>query len=81
MVIQDSLDSNIHLNFPNLSSFLQEESQLSKVSKDSSKITVEQVHGLMSQVNIDYSFAVRPTFFRMASLSRPAGHQSLQIDL
>ncbi|RRT49075.1 hypothetical protein GW17_00025873 [Ensete ventricosum] len=27
-----------------------EESQLAKITRDSSKITVEQVHGLMSQV-------------------------------
>jgi hypothetical protein len=29
---------------------LQEESQLAKITRDSAKITVEQVHGLMSQV-------------------------------
>lgn len=29
---------------------LQEESQLAKISRDSSKIIVEQLHGLMSQV-------------------------------
>lgn len=32
------------------SSELQEESQLAKITRDSAKITVEQVHGLMSQV-------------------------------
>ena len=31
---------------------LQEESQLAKATKDSNKITVEQVHGLMSQVGL-----------------------------
>lgn len=31
---------------------VQEESQLAKITKDSSKITVEQVHGLMSQVRM-----------------------------
>lgn len=30
---------------------LQEESQLAKITRDSAKITVEQVHGLMSQVS------------------------------
>ncbi|MCO5552005.1 hypothetical protein L7F22_005513 [Adiantum nelumboides] len=34
----------------------EEESQLSKITKDSSKITVEQVHGLMSQVIKDSLF-------------------------
>lgn len=29
----------------------QQESQLNKITRDSAKITVEQVHGLMSQVN------------------------------
>ena len=29
---------------------LQEDSQLAKITRDSAKITVEQVHGLMSQV-------------------------------
>ncbi|XP_024532465.1 COP9 signalosome complex subunit 5a isoform X1 [Selaginella moellendorffii] len=36
--------------------FYQEESQLAKITKDSSKITVEQVHGLMSQVIKDILF-------------------------
>lgn len=31
---------------------LQEESQLTKITRDSAKITVEQVHGLMSQVSL-----------------------------
>ena len=35
---------------------LQEESQLAKISRDSSKITVEQLHGLMSQVIKDTLF-------------------------
>nr|ABK24758.1 unknown [Picea sitchensis] len=34
----------------------EEESQLAKITKDSSKITVEQVHGLMSQVIKDILF-------------------------
>jgi COP9 signalosome complex subunit 5 len=34
----------------------QEESQLAKISRDSSKITVEQLHGLMSQVIKDTLF-------------------------
>ncbi|CAA0821368.1 COP9 signalosome complex subunit 5a [Striga hermonthica] len=34
----------------------QEESQLSKITRDSAKITVEQVHGLMSQVIKDILF-------------------------
>jgi len=37
-------------------SLLQEESQLAKISRDSSKITVEQLHGLMSQVIKDTLF-------------------------
>lgn len=32
------------------SSEFQEESPLAKITRDSAKITVEQVHGLMSQV-------------------------------
>ncbi|KAL6072091.1 proteasome regulatory particle subunit RPN11 [Balamuthia mandrillaris] len=36
-----------------------EESQLAKLTKDSSKITVEQVHGLMSQVMKDVLFNIR----------------------
>ncbi|RVW48396.1 COP9 signalosome complex subunit 5a [Vitis vinifera] len=35
---------------------LQEESQLAKITRDSAKITVEQVHGLMSQVIKDILF-------------------------
>lgn len=31
---------------------MQEESQLTKITRDSAKITAEQVHGLMSQVTI-----------------------------
>jgi len=34
----------------------EEESQLAKISRDSSKITVEQLHGLMSQVIKDTLF-------------------------
>jgi len=36
-----------HIKFSNDS---QEESPLAKITRDSAKITVEQVHGLMSQV-------------------------------
>ena len=36
-----------HIKFSN---DLQEESPLAKITRDSAKITVEQVHGLMSQV-------------------------------
>ncbi|KAF3774085.1 COP9 signalosome complex subunit 5b [Nymphaea thermarum] len=39
-----------------MSPTVQEESQLAKISRDSSKITVEQVHGLMSQVIKDILF-------------------------
>jgi COP9 signalosome complex subunit 5 len=40
----------------------EEESQLAKITRDSSKITVEQVHGLMSQVIKDILFnSVTPT--------------------
>lgn len=40
----------------------EEESQLAKITKDSSKTTVEQVHGLMSQVIKDILFnSVRPS--------------------
>lgn len=34
---------------------LQEESQLAKITRDSAKITVEQVHGLMSQVTSHFA--------------------------
>ncbi|KAF5786375.1 putative Cop9 signalosome subunit 5 domain-containing protein [Helianthus annuus] len=41
---------------------LQEESQLAKITRDSAKIIVEQVHGLMSQVIKDILFnSVRPS--------------------
>lgn len=33
----------------------QQESQLNKITRDSGKITVEQVHGLMSQVILIFS--------------------------
>lgn len=40
----------------------EEESQLAKITRDSSKITVEQVHGLMSQVIKDILFnSIRPS--------------------
>lgn len=35
---------------------MQEDSQLTKITRDSAKITVEQVHGLMSQVTIHSDF-------------------------
>ncbi|KAJ4761335.1 COP9 signalosome complex subunit 5 [Rhynchospora pubera] len=37
-----------------------EESQLTKITRDSSKITAEQVHGLMSQVRIPSGFSYGP---------------------
>lgn len=36
----------------------QEESQLAKITRDSSKITAEQVHGLMSQVRVSIMLRV-----------------------
>ena len=44
---------------------LQEEPALAKITRDSTKITVEQVHGLMSQVynySNALSFLLIPTF-------------------
>ncbi|WZZ80837.1 hypothetical protein YC2023_101409 [Brassica napus] len=37
--------------------FFQEEPPLAKITRDSAKITVEQVHGLMSQVIKDILFS------------------------
>ncbi|KAK5817104.1 hypothetical protein PVK06_022027 [Gossypium arboreum] len=50
---------------------LQEESQLAKITRDSAKITMEQVHGLMSQVikNI--------LFYSVRQSSRSRKEQSL----
>lgn len=45
--------SSWHINFSN---DLQEESPLAKITRDSAKITVEQVHGLMSQVIANTTF-------------------------
>jgi len=36
-----------------------EESQLAKLTRDSTKLTIEQVHGLMSQVMKDTLFNVK----------------------
>ncbi|CAA7398715.1 unnamed protein product [Spirodela intermedia] len=50
-----------------------EESQLAKITRDSSKITVEQVHGLMSQVIKDILFnsPLKPTVTNPNSTSSP----------
>ncbi|CAA7408199.1 unnamed protein product [Spirodela intermedia] len=52
----------------------EEESQLAKIARDSSKITVEQVHGLMSQVIKDTLFnSTRPANWRRTNTtSSPA---------
>jgi COP9 signalosome complex subunit 5 len=62
------------MKLPLFCSFLcftqQEESPLAKVTRDSSKITAEQVHGLMSQVIKDILFnSVHPS--NKASTSAP----------
>ncbi|EYU29172.1 hypothetical protein MIMGU_mgv1a0183042mg, partial [Erythranthe guttata] len=49
-----------------------EESQLTKITRDSAKITVEQVHGLMSQVIKDILFnSVRQSNKSQAESSSP----------
>lgn len=45
-----SLVSNLSDSVFNTFMKWQDESQLAKITRDSAKITVEQVHGLMSQV-------------------------------
>lgn len=41
---------------------VQEESQLNKITRDSAKITAEQVHGLMSQVVYPLQEVILPAF-------------------
>ncbi|KAM0939128.1 putative proteasome endopeptidase complex [Dioscorea sansibarensis] len=56
----------------------QEESQLAKITRDSSKITVEQVHGLMSQVIKDILFnSVRHSNGACPSLTDPSGPEPM----
>ncbi|KAJ0984860.1 hypothetical protein J5N97_003216 [Dioscorea zingiberensis] len=55
-----------------------EESQLAKITRDSSKITVEQVHGLMSQVIKDILFnSVRHSNGASPSLTDPSGPEPM----
>ncbi|XP_010929274.1 COP9 signalosome complex subunit 5 [Elaeis guineensis] len=55
-----------------------EESQLAKTTRDSSKITVEQVHGLMSQVIKDILFnSVRHSSSARGSLSDSSGPEPM----
>ncbi|RZC71115.1 hypothetical protein C5167_034327 [Papaver somniferum] len=54
-----------------------EDSQLSKITRDSSKITVEQVHGLMSQVIKDILFnSVHPNK-GFATVTEPSGPEPM----
>ncbi|XP_068651848.1 COP9 signalosome complex subunit 5-like isoform X2 [Aristolochia californica] len=57
----------------------EEESQLAKITRDSSKITAEQVHGLMSQVIKDNLFnSVHPsTSARMTTTTEPSGPEPM----
>ena len=51
MVLSSYLEDNFILSLNAMwIPLMQEESQLAKITRDSAKITVEQVHGLMSQV-------------------------------
>ncbi|XP_020257021.1 COP9 signalosome complex subunit 5b-like isoform X2 [Asparagus officinalis] len=58
----------------------EEESQLAKITRDSAKITVEQVHGLMSQVIKDFLFnSVRQSSSSKSqpNLSDPSGPEPM----
>ncbi|XP_020090701.1 COP9 signalosome complex subunit 5a-like isoform X1 [Ananas comosus] len=56
----------------------QEESQLAKITRDSSKITAEQVHGLMSQVIKDILFnSVRQSSRTQPSLRSSSGPEPM----
>eukprot|EP00245_Coleochaete_scutata_P007791 TRINITY_DN23561_c0_g1_i1.p1 TRINITY_DN23561_c0_g1~~TRINITY_DN23561_c0_g1_i1.p1 ORF type:complete len:389 (+),score=83.32 TRINITY_DN23561_c0_g1_i1:61-1167(+) len=57
----------------------EEDSQLSKITRDSSKITVEQVHGLMSQVIKDVLFNSLPPALAVTTPASPtAGPEPME---